>query len=99
MACRTAAGLGAAAVLALSFPLHPPGRPERTRAAELAAPSAAGVPVHVVQGRSDPFGTPEEVAAVLPAGCRLTPVDGPHALERSAPAVTAAALAALASVP
>ncbi|MFF9280705.1 alpha/beta hydrolase family protein [Streptomyces griseosporeus] len=57
VACRTAAELGAHAVLALSFPLHPPGRPEKSRAEELLG---AGVPTLVVQGGNDPFGRPEE---------------------------------------
>lgn len=57
VACRTATELGAHAVLALSFPLHPPGRPERSRAAELLG---AGVPTLVVQGGNDPFGRPDE---------------------------------------
>ncbi|MGW2831966.1 alpha/beta hydrolase family protein [Streptomyces sp. NPDC001286] len=57
VACRTAVELGARAVLALSFPLHPPGRPEKSRAAELLG---AGVPTLVVQGGNDPFGRPEE---------------------------------------
>ncbi|WP_053662056.1 alpha/beta family hydrolase [Streptomyces sp. MMG1121] len=57
VACRTAAELGAHAVLALSFPLHPPGKPEKSRAGELLG---AGVPTLVVQGGNDPFGKPEE---------------------------------------
>lgn len=57
VACRTAAELGARAVLALSFPLHPPGRPGKSRAGELLD---AGVPTLVVQGGNDPFGRPEE---------------------------------------
>jgi predicted alpha/beta-hydrolase family hydrolase len=57
VACRTATELGARAVLALSFPLHPPGRPEKSRAAELLG---SGVPTLVVQGGNDPFGKPEE---------------------------------------
>ncbi|MEV0257525.1 alpha/beta family hydrolase [Streptomyces sp. NPDC050732] len=57
VACRTATDLGAAAVLALSFPLHPPGRPEKSRADELLG---AGVPTLVVQGGNDPFGKPAE---------------------------------------
>lgn len=57
VACRTAGELGAAAVLALSFPLHPPGKPERSRADELLG---AGVPTLVVQGGNDPFGRPAE---------------------------------------
>ncbi|MEU1177686.1 alpha/beta family hydrolase [Streptomyces sp. NPDC005820] len=57
VACRTAVELGAHAVLALSFPLHPPGKPERSRAAELLG---SGVPTLVVQGGNDTFGRPEE---------------------------------------
>ncbi|KOG38120.1 alpha/beta hydrolase family protein [Streptomyces resistomycificus] len=57
VACRTAVELGAHAVLALSFPLHPPGKPEKSRAEELLG---AGVPTLVVQGGNDPFGRPEE---------------------------------------
>jgi predicted alpha/beta-hydrolase family hydrolase len=55
VACRTALASGAQAVVALAFPLHPPGRPENTRLPEL---EAAGVPVLVVQGERDPFGMP-----------------------------------------
>jgi uncharacterized protein len=53
VACRTAGAVGARAVIALAFPLHPPGRPDRSRAAELAA---AGTDVLVVNGERDPFG-------------------------------------------
>ncbi|MFI6375239.1 alpha/beta family hydrolase [Streptomyces sp. NPDC050546] len=60
VACRTAAELGAHAVLALSFPLHPPGKPEKSRADELLG---SGVPTLVVQGGNDPFGKPEEFPA------------------------------------
>lgn len=54
VACRTAATLSAAAVVALAYPLHPPGRPERSRADEL--PDT--VPTLVVNGDRDPFGVP-----------------------------------------
>lgn len=57
VACRTAAELGAAGVLALAFPLHPPGRPEKSRAEELLG---AGAPTLVLQGGRDPFGRPGE---------------------------------------
>ncbi|MCM1973818.1 MULTISPECIES: alpha/beta family hydrolase [Streptomyces] len=57
VACRTATELGARAVLALSFPLHPPGKPEKSRAQELLG---TGVPTLVVQGGNDPFGRPGE---------------------------------------
>ncbi|MFJ4536089.1 alpha/beta family hydrolase [Streptomyces tibetensis] len=60
VACRTAAELGAHAVLALSFPLHPPGKPEKSRAGELLG---SGVPTLVVQGGNDPFGKPGEFPA------------------------------------
>ncbi|MGW6525642.1 alpha/beta hydrolase family protein [Streptomyces sp. NPDC054962] len=60
VACRTATELGAHAVLALSFPLHPPGRPEKSRADELLG---SGVATLVVQGGNDPFGRPDEFPA------------------------------------
>lgn len=60
LACRTAGGAGARAVVALAFPLHPPGRPERSRAAEL---RAAGTDVLVVNGDRDPFGIPDAADA------------------------------------
>ena len=60
VACRTARAVGAEAVVALAFPLHPPGRPERSRAGEL---RAAGVDVLVVSGDRDPFGVPEAADA------------------------------------
>jgi predicted alpha/beta-hydrolase family hydrolase len=44
-------------VLCLAFPLHPPGRPEKTRLPEL---DGVAVPVLVVQGESDPFGMPPD---------------------------------------
>ena len=56
VACRTARAAGARAVLALAFPLHPPGRPDRSRAGEL---QDAGTKVLVVNGSADPFGVPE----------------------------------------
>jgi predicted alpha/beta-hydrolase family hydrolase len=55
VACRTAAATGARGVLCLSFPLHPPGRPEKSRLDEL---EQVQVPVLIVQGESDPFGMP-----------------------------------------
>ena len=72
VACRTAAATGAAAVLCLAFPLHPPGKPEKTRLAEL---DAVALPTLVVKGASDPFGMP-------PAGPsrRVVEVAGNHSL-------------------
>jgi predicted alpha/beta-hydrolase family hydrolase len=67
VACRTGRETGAAGVLALAFPLHPPGRPERSRAEELLG---SGLPTLVVQGAVDPFGAPAEFPE-LPATHRL----------------------------
>ncbi len=64
VACRTASALGVAGVLCLAFPLHLPGRPEKSRLPELLAPS---VPRLVLQGTRDAFGTAEELAADLAA--------------------------------
>jgi predicted alpha/beta-hydrolase family hydrolase len=57
VACRLARSMGAVGCLALSFPLHPPGKPEKSRVEELAG---VGLPTFVVQGERDPFGTPDE---------------------------------------
>ncbi len=57
VACRTSAATGVIGVLCLAFPLHPPGRPEKSRLAEL---DGVAVPVLVVQGESDPFGMPPD---------------------------------------
>jgi predicted alpha/beta-hydrolase family hydrolase len=71
---RTARHLGASGFLGLAFPLHPPGRPERSRLAEL---TAVRVPTLVVQGGRDPFGTPEE----FPVDTELVAVpDADHSL-------------------
>jgi predicted alpha/beta-hydrolase family hydrolase len=58
VACRISGSAGALGVVALGFPLHPPGRPEKSRADELAG---ASCPVLVLQGTRDTFGTPGEV--------------------------------------
>jgi predicted alpha/beta-hydrolase family hydrolase len=91
VACRTASALGAAGVLGLAFPLHPPGRPEKSRAAEL---RGVDVPLLVVQGRTDAFGRPAEVEAAL-AGHHGTvrAVPGDHALATDPGAVAAAVVA------
>ena len=85
IACRTWTS-DVAAVVALSFPLHPPGKPDASRIAEL-TPVAA--PVLLVSGARDPFGTPEELRAALAASHagsrRLVVVPGAsHAFPRAA---------------
>jgi predicted alpha/beta-hydrolase family hydrolase len=96
VACRTAVACGASGVVCLAFPLHPPGRPERSRLAELAG---AGVPVLVVQGRKDPFGTADDLLAVLPDGVRVVPVDGDHGMRAGAAAGAVAVAEWLARLP
>lgn len=99
VACRTAAQVGADAVLALSFPLVPPGKgPERSRAAELAAPVAAGLPVLVVQGRADPFGAPDDVRRAVPE-VEVAAVPGAHSFRGRQDDLVAAVLDWLASGP
>ncbi|MCG6499111.1 alpha/beta family hydrolase [Kitasatospora sp. A2-31] len=78
VACRTGAATGAVGVVALAFPLHPPGKPEKSRAEELLE---SGLPTLVVQSTADPFGGPEEFPA-LPAGHELVAVPyGSHGFE------------------
>lgn len=83
IACRTAADRGAegteepvAAVLCLSFPLHPPGRPEKSRLDELLVPDQ---PVLVCQGTRDTFGTADEVASLAAEAANVTVLEMPGA--------------------
>ncbi|WP_342221773.1 alpha/beta family hydrolase, partial [Nocardia cyriacigeorgica] len=53
-------------MIALSFPLHPPGKPEKSRREELLA--TGDIEVVVINGGSDPFGIPDNVTArVVPS--------------------------------
>lgn len=61
VACRTQAASGAIGVVCLAFPLHPPGKPEQSRASELLASAA---PTLVLQGSKDPYGSADEVRAL-----------------------------------
>jgi predicted alpha/beta-hydrolase family hydrolase len=93
VACRTAAELGAVAVLCLAFPLEPPsrgGKPTQSRLDEL---DAVTVPTLVVQGERDRFGMPP------PGPSRqVVKVAGDHGLKRDLEAVGAAVSAWLADV-
>lgn len=82
VACRTAQEVGAEAVLALSFPLHPPGRPEKSRAAEALSVSQAGLRLGVVQGERDAFGTPQEVREALGDAAQVMSARGDHSFSR-----------------
>jgi uncharacterized protein len=80
VACRTSAEGQAVAVLCLAFPVHPPGRPEKSRMDEL---NDVTVPTLVVQGESDPFGMPG------PAHHReIVVLPGDHSLKKDVRAVS-----------
>jgi uncharacterized protein len=82
VACRTAEQTGAVAVLCLAFPVHPPGRPEKSRMDEL---DAVEVPTLVIQGERDPFGMPTEAP-----GRTLVIVAGDHGLRADPDAIAVA---------
>jgi uncharacterized protein len=91
VACRTAADVGATAVLCLAFPLHPPGKgddPSKSRLGEL---DAVKVPTLVVQGENDPFGHPPGSPTRI-----VVTVPGNHSLKNGT-AVAAAVAAWLAT--
>lgn len=73
-----AEGLAVAGLVLLSYPLHPPGKPDRLRVEHFGALS---VPCLFVSGRRDPFGTPEELTretAAIAGPVTLRWVDGAH---------------------
>lgn len=86
VACRTAQAAGAVGVVTLAFPLHPPGKPERSRDDEL---RECGVPALVVNGDRDPFGVPRpgpDIKLVTVPGAR-------HDLRKDTGAVAEAVVA------
>jgi uncharacterized protein len=76
VACRTAADGDAVGVLCLAFPVHPPGRPEKSRMPEL---DGVTVPTLVIQGENDPFGMPGPAT-----GREIAVLPGDHSLRREA---------------
>ncbi len=83
MCSMTAAdGLEVAALVLVSYPLHPPGRPDRLRTAHF---PHLRRPCLFVSGRRDPFGSPEELegeTAAIPGPVTLVFVDGDHSLRK-----------------
>jgi uncharacterized protein len=73
----------AGALLLFSYPLHPPGKPERLRTEHF---PRLGLPCLFVQGTSDPFGSPEELraaVALIPGRTEIIAVEGAgHDLKR-----------------
>jgi predicted alpha/beta-hydrolase family hydrolase len=77
-----AEGLEVAALVLISYPLHPPGRPERLRTDHF---PDLRLPCLFVSGRRDAFGSPEELErelAAIPGPVTLFLVDGDHSLRR-----------------
>ena len=83
VACRTVEETGALAVLCLAFPLQPPARkgkaPSPSRLPEL---EAVSVPMLIVQGERDRFGTPPTTAQR-----EISRVPGDHSLRSDPDAV------------
>lgn len=90
-AARTAKQLGASGCLALAFPLHPPGKPEKSRVDEL---HAADVTTLVVQGERDAFGGPDEFPDDVDL-CVVPGADHSFKVLKSAPLTHEEALAVL----
>jgi hypothetical protein len=71
------------ALLLFSYPLHPPGKPDRLRTEHL---PRLRIPALFIQGTTDPFGTIDELRAALaliPVPTRLLPIEGAgHDLRR-----------------
>ncbi|HEY6430170.1 MAG TPA: alpha/beta family hydrolase [Acidimicrobiales bacterium] len=91
-----AEGMDAAALVLVSYPLHPPGRPDRLRTEHL---PDIRVPCLFVSGRRDAFATPEELereTAAIAGPVTLIFVDGDHSLRRSEVAAADAVAAWLA---
>lgn len=92
VACRTARQVNAVGVIALAFPLHPPGQAGKTRDSEL---RDAGTNVLVVNGDRDPFGVPEPNDAI-----RVVVLPGEtHALSRKPAAIGEAVTRWLGTIP
>lgn len=70
--------LPAAGLILLSYPLHPPGKPEVLRIGHF---PRLDVPCLFVSGRKDPFGSPDELereVAAIPGPVEVAWIDGGH---------------------
>jgi uncharacterized protein len=75
-------GVKAAALVLVSYPLHPPGRPDRLRTSHF---PELNLPCLFVSGRRDAFGTTAELeseTATIPGPVTLVFVDGDHSLRK-----------------
>jgi predicted alpha/beta-hydrolase family hydrolase len=79
-----AEGLDAAALVLVSYPLHPPGKPDRLRTEHF---GALELPCLFVSGRRDSFASPEELereTEAIPGEVTLSFVEGDHGLRKGA---------------
>jgi uncharacterized protein len=87
-------GLPAMGLALVSYPLHPPGRPDRLRTAHF---ERLGVPCLFVSGTKDAFGTPAELESAvqaIPGPVTTVWIDGKdHSLRRSDEPVASAVTA------
>jgi predicted alpha/beta-hydrolase family hydrolase len=73
-------GMPSAGLVLVSYPLHPPGRPDRLRTGHF---PQLGVPCLFISGERDPFGTPDELAkavASVPGPVTMRWLPGDHSL-------------------
>jgi predicted alpha/beta-hydrolase family hydrolase len=94
VACRTAEETKAVGVICLAFPLDPPRRGNKPPQSRLDELENVNVPVLVVQGESDPYGTPPPSASR-----EVVTVPGDHGLKKDPDAVSAAVSSWLTAVP
>ncbi|GAC1535553.1 MAG: alpha/beta hydrolase [Acidimicrobiales bacterium] len=76
MCSVVAAGSDPVGLVLISYPLHPPGRPDKLRVAHF---PALDLPCLFVSGTRDAFGTPEEFGrecAAIPGPVRLEWIEG-----------------------
>jgi uncharacterized protein len=76
-----AAGDRARGLVCLGYPLHPPKQPEKLRTAHL---SKLTLPALILQGKRDPFGTPDELREYFPPSVEIVAVAGAHSFDDKA---------------
>lgn len=93
-----AEGLPAAGLILLSYPLHPPGKPQNLRVEHF---PGITVPVLMISGKSDPFGTPAEFEthlAAIPGPVTQLWLTGGHDPRNADPTIAAAVVDWLATL-
>jgi len=81
VACRTANAVGADALLLLAFPLHPPGKPEKSRATEAQMVTGAGTRLRHTGGEG-PFGSPDDLRSALGGAAEVVSARGSHSFTK-----------------